>query len=113
MTLQAADRQTSDEISKSIVKLAKRSREQKLSRADSEGDTFTVTSLGIHGGTGFTALIKFPEVAILDISSVYNKVVAFGSDAIVKPVVPLSLSYDFRAVDGLMGARFMRPIRIS
>lgn len=106
-----ADSLTLEGLAIAVTDLSKRTRGGKLTFADTEGGSFSVTSLGPTGGTGFTPIIKVPEVAILGVSREIDKVVARDGEAVIRPMLPLSLSYDHRAIDGAMAARFMTHLR--
>ena len=81
-------------------------REGKLSPADMQGASFTITSLGGIGGTYFTPLINAPEVAILGLSKLSMQPVWNGKEFVPRLILPLSLSYDHRVIDGAQGTRF-------
>jgi pyruvate dehydrogenase E2 component (dihydrolipoamide acetyltransferase) len=72
-----------------------------------QGGTFTISSLGGIGGTGFTPIINAPEVAILGVSKSIQKPVYDGSAFVARLMLPLSLSYDHRVIDGAEAARFV------
>ena len=102
-----------DVDSKGIVQLAKelgetsaRARDKKLSAADMQGGCFTISSLGGIGGTAFTPIINAPEVAILGVSRSSVKQVHQGGEFVPRLMLPLSLSYDHRVIDGASAARF-------
>ena len=99
------------EISDEIIELASKARNKKLLSKDLEGSTFTISSLGKIGGTGFTPIINPPEVAILAISRT-KKVLKFVNSEIEEiEVVPFSLSYDHRAINGADAGNFMNDLR--
>ena len=99
------------EISDEIIELAGKAREKKLLSKDLEGATFTISSLGKIGGTGFTPIINPPQVAILAISRT-NKVLKFVNSEIKEvEVVPFSLSYDHRVINGADAGNFMSDLR--
>ncbi|HET9471515.1 MAG TPA: 2-oxo acid dehydrogenase subunit E2, partial [Usitatibacter sp.] len=104
--VKAADQKGVIEIARETSELAAKAREGKLSPADMQGGTFSISSLGGIGGTSFTPIINAPEVAILGVSRSTMKPVWNGSAFEPRLVVPLSLSYDHRVVDGALGARF-------
>jgi pyruvate dehydrogenase E2 component (dihydrolipoamide acetyltransferase) len=98
---------------KGIVQLAQelgeasaRAREKKLSAADMQGGGFTISSLGGIGGTAFTPIINAPEVAILGVSRASMKPVWQDGEFVPRLMLPLSLSYDHRVIDGAAAARF-------
>jgi len=94
------------EIAKELAALAARAREGKLSLADMQGGTFSISSLGGIGGTAFTPIVNAPEVAILGVSRSATRPVWDGERFAPRLMLPLSLSYDHRVVDGALGARF-------
>ena len=98
---------------KGIVQLARelgeasaRAREKKLSAAEMQGGCFTISSLGGIGGTAFTPIINAPEVAILGVSRASMKPVYQNGEFVPRLMLPLSLSYDHRVIDGASAARF-------
>lgn len=106
-----ADKMDVFAISKAAAQLAEKARTAKLDFADTEGATFTVTSLGKLGGTAFTPIINAPEVAILGVSRAQQKPVEHGGEIALRVMLPLSLSYDHRVIDGAKAARFVGFIR--
>ncbi|MEM5505255.1 2-oxo acid dehydrogenase subunit E2 [Shewanella frigidimarina] len=105
------DALTLEELAIASQQLAERTRAGKLTFADTEGGSFTVTSLGPMGGTSFTPIINMPEVAILGVSREITKVVAQNGQIVIRPMLPLSLSYDHRVIDGAMATRFMAQLK--
>lgn len=99
------------DLAKATANLAEKARSGKLTFADTEGGSFTITSLGPIGGTAFTPIINAPEVAILGVSRIRRKPVEWRGDIALRMMLPLSLSYDHRVIDGAMAARFMGFIR--
>ncbi len=95
------------EIAEELNKIGEKARNGKLTSTDMEGGTFSVSSLGGIGGSHFTPIINFPEVAILGINRAQIKPVWDGSQFSPKTLLPLSLSYDHRVIDGAEGARFI------
>jgi pyruvate dehydrogenase E2 component (dihydrolipoamide acetyltransferase) len=104
--VKAADQKGVVEIAKETSELAAKAREGKLSPADMQGGTFSISSLGGIGGTSFTPIVNAPEVAILGVSKAAMKPVWNGKEFAPRLMMPLSLSYDHRVVDGALGARF-------
>lgn len=94
------------QIAQEMTDLSAQAREGKLKPADMQGASFTISSLGGIGGTAFTPIINAPEVAILGLSKSDIKPVWDGKQFQPRLMLPLSLSYDHRVVDGAMGARF-------
>jgi pyruvate dehydrogenase E2 component (dihydrolipoamide acetyltransferase) len=101
-----ADRKGLLEIAADLTSLSGRAREGKLSREDMSGASFTISSLGGIGGTSFTPIINAPEVAILGATRSAMKPVWNGAEFVPRLMVPLSLSYDHRVIDGAAAARF-------
>ncbi|SFE37143.1 pyruvate dehydrogenase E2 component (dihydrolipoamide acetyltransferase) [Roseivivax sediminis] len=104
--LKDADRKGIVEISKELGELSKAARDGKLKSADMQGATFTISSLGGIGGTDFTPIVNAPEVAILGLSRSKMAPVWDGEQFVPRNMLPLSLSYDHRAIDGALAARF-------
>jgi len=105
--LKDADKKGVIEIAKEMGDLAKLAREGKLKPADMQGGTFTISSLGGIGGTYFTPIINAPEVAILGVCrSSWKQVSPDGKQSAWRLILPLSLSWDHRVVDGASAARF-------
>ncbi len=101
-----ADRKDVYELARELSALSEKARAGKLSGAEMQGGTFTVSSLGGIGGTAFTPIINAPEVAILGVSKSSQKPVYRDGQFVPRLMLPLSLSYDHRVVDGAAGARF-------
>jgi pyruvate dehydrogenase E2 component (dihydrolipoamide acetyltransferase) len=101
--IKAADQKGVIEIARESSELAAKAREGKLGPADMQGGTFSISSLG---GTAFTPIVNAPEVAILGVSKAAMKPVWNGKEFAPRLMMPLSLSYDHRVVDGALGARF-------
>ena len=95
------------QLAKELGELSARARDGKLGPAEMQGGTFSISSLGGIGGTHFTPIINAPEVAILGVSKSSMKPVWKDGSFVPRLVMPLSLSYDHRAVDGAQGARFI------
>lgn len=96
------------EISLELGALAERARNRKSTLDEMQGGTFTISNLGGIGGTAFTPIVNPPEVAILGVSRTQVEPVLNGDRFEPRPMLPLSLSYDHRVIDGADGARFMR-----
>jgi pyruvate dehydrogenase E2 component (dihydrolipoamide acetyltransferase) len=95
------------QIARETSELAAAAREGKLKPSDIQGGCFTVSSLGGIGGTAFTPIINAPEVAILGVSKLVQKPVYRGDAFVPRLMLPLSLSYDHRVIDGAAAARFI------
>ena len=104
--LKHADQKGLLQISAEMAELSKKARDGKLGAADMQGGTFSISSLGGIGTTYFTPLINAPEVAILGLSKNAMKPVWDGKAFVPRLILPLSLSYDHRVIDGAAGARF-------
>jgi pyruvate dehydrogenase E2 component (dihydrolipoamide acetyltransferase) len=102
-----ADKKGVAEIAKEMGELSAQARDGKLKPADMQGASFTISSLGGIGGTKFTPIINAPEVAILGLSKSTIQPVWDGKQFAPRLIMPLSLSYDHRVIDGAMGARFI------
>ncbi|HXV61837.1 MAG TPA: 2-oxo acid dehydrogenase subunit E2, partial [Vicinamibacteria bacterium] len=103
-----ADRLSLGQIAAAVTALAERARSGKLSPDDMQGGSFTVTNLGGIGGTSFTPVVNWPEVAILGLSRSRREPSWTGNGFEPRLVLPLSLSYDHRVIDGADAARFLR-----
>ena len=104
------DKKNIVELAAELTQLSKKAREKKLQPADMEGGTFTITNLGGIGGTGFSPIVNHPEVAILGLSRSSIEPVWVNDKFEPRQVLPLSLSYDHRLIDGADAARFLRWI---
>ncbi|MEN0037075.1 MAG: dihydrolipoyllysine-residue acetyltransferase [Cellvibrio sp.] len=94
------------ELTDEINAIAKKARDGKLLPADMQGGCFTISSLGASGGNGFTPIVNAPEVAILGVSRAQMKPVWNGKEFLPRNMLPLSLSYDHRAINGADAGRF-------
>jgi pyruvate dehydrogenase E2 component (dihydrolipoamide acetyltransferase) len=101
-----ADRKGIFDLAHELSEISKIARDQKLKPADLQGGTFSISSLGGIGGSYFTPIINAPEVAILGVSRSAMKPVWNGKEFAPRLVLPLSLSYDHRVIDGASAARF-------
>lgn len=95
------------ELSEELMAVSKKARAGKLTASDMQGGCFTISSLGGLGGTAFTPIVNAPEVSILGVSKSEMKPVWNGKDFEPRLMLPLSLSYDHRVIDGAEGARFI------
>jgi pyruvate dehydrogenase E2 component (dihydrolipoyllysine-residue acetyltransferase) len=103
-----ADRKGVHEISQEMGTISKKARDGKLAPNDMQGSTFSISSLGGIGGTAFTPIVNAPEVAILGVVRSAMKPVWDGSEFVPRLMLPLSLSYDHRVIDGAAAARFVK-----
>jgi pyruvate dehydrogenase E2 component (dihydrolipoamide acetyltransferase) len=102
------DRKGVRELSRELGAVSARAREGKLAPADLQGASFTISSLGGIGGTSFTPIVNAPEVAILGVVRSKLAPVWDGEAFVPRLMLPLSLSYDHRVIDGALAARFAR-----
>jgi len=105
--IKAADAKGVLAIAKEMTELSGKARDGKLGPADMQGGCFSISSLGGIGGTAFTPIINAPEVAILGVSRSATKPVWNGKEFAPRLMLPLSLSYDHRVIDGAQAARFI------
>jgi pyruvate dehydrogenase E2 component (dihydrolipoamide acetyltransferase) len=108
--LRDVDKKSVYEIGKEMAELAERARLKKLSADDMRGGSFTISNLGGIGGTGFSPIVNYPEVAILGLSRSKLQPVWRDGQFVPRLIMPLSLSYDHRVVDGADAARFTRML---
>ena len=110
--LRAAAEKTIEEIALEGTRLIDAARRGQLRPDDMLGGTFTISNLGMFGVSRFTAIINPPQVAILAVGAIENRVVASGADAFaVRPQLTLTLAADHRVVDGALGARFLARLK--
>jgi len=100
------DRMSLVDIARALQEMSQKARDKKLKPADMQGGCFTISSLGGIGGTSFTPIVNAPEVAILGVSRAKMQPVWNGKEFTPRMILPLSLSYDHRVIDGALGARF-------
>ena len=98
------------ELAKELIDIAERTRSKKISPDELDGGTFTISNQGGIGGTNFTPIVLWPQVAILGVSRASMQQVYVNGEFVPRLIMPLSLSYDHRANDGADAARFMRWI---
>ena len=96
------------ELALEVRDLSKKARERKITPAEMQGGCFTISSLGGVGGTAFTPIINIPEVAILGVSPAAMKPVWRGTEFVPRLLLPFTLSYDHRVIDGVAAAQFTR-----
>jgi pyruvate dehydrogenase E2 component (dihydrolipoamide acetyltransferase) len=106
------DMKSIKEIAQDLTEKAQKARAGKLGLADMQGGCISLSSLGGIGGTAFTPIVNAPEVAILGLSRAEMKPVWNGSDFVPKLMLPLSLSYDHRVIDGAEAARFSQRLAV-
>ncbi len=105
------DNMSIEEIAKNILTISSKAKEKKLMKSDITGSTFTISSLGNIGGTGFSPIINPPEVGILGISRAKNKLSLEGKNIVERNTLPFSLSYDHRVINGVDAGNFMSFIK--
>lgn len=104
------DKKSIIELAVEITKMAEKARAQKLSPEDMQGGNLAISNLGGIGGTNFTPIVYHPQVAILGVSKVKTQPVYIDGNFEPRQILPLSLSYDHRLIDGAEGARFINWI---
>jgi pyruvate dehydrogenase E2 component (dihydrolipoamide acetyltransferase) len=105
-----ADKKGLLDIARELTELSSKAREGKLAPGDMQGSTFTISSLGGIGGTSFTPIVNAPEVAILGVTRSAMKPTWDGQQFVPRLMLPLSLSYDHRVIDGAAAARFVAAL---
>ena len=105
-----ADQKNIWELSAAVAELSMKARRGRLGLDEVQGGTFTVSSLGSLGGTGFTPIVNAPEVAILGVARLQKQPRWDGTAFLPRDVLPLSLSYDHRVINGADGGRFMAHV---
>lgn len=105
--VRAVDTKSVVELAAELTELAQKARDRKLVPADMQGGSFTITNLGGIGGTYFTPIVNYPEVAILGMSRTSQQQVIVSGEAQIRLMLPLSLSYDHRVINGADAARFI------
>ena len=106
-----ADKKSLTEISAEVKELAKLAREGKLPPEKLRGGTFTITNLGMYGIESFSPIINQPEVAILGVNTMEDKVVVRNGEMVIRPIMNLSLTADHRVVDGSVAAQFLQRVK--
>jgi pyruvate dehydrogenase E2 component (dihydrolipoamide acetyltransferase) len=104
--LRDVDKKGVVQLAKELAEVSAKAREKKITAADMQGGCFTISSLGGIGGTAFTPIINAPEVAILGVSRAAMKPVYQDGEFVPRLMLPLSVSYDHRVIDGALAARF-------
>ena len=108
-----ADTRSLADLSQAIADVARRSRDRTIPREELVGGTFTISNVGSYGGLFATPIINYPEVAILAIGRVHERVLVNDGMFYAGRIMPLSLSCDHRVVDGAEGARFLNTVARS
>ena len=105
------DKKNINQISKELKKVSDDCRNLKIDKKEFFGGSITITSLGGIGGSFFTPIINYPEVAILGIGRSYKKQLFVNEKFVPRTILPLSLSYDHRIIDGAEAARFNNDLK--
>jgi pyruvate dehydrogenase E2 component (dihydrolipoamide acetyltransferase) len=105
-----ADRKNILQIAAELTEMAGKARDRKLQMSDMQGGTFTITNLGGIGGSSFTPIVNYPEVAILGMSRSQSQLKLQGEKVVERMMLPLSLSYDHRVINGADAARFISTL---
>jgi len=108
--LRDADRKSIMAISAELAELAEKARSKRITLDEMEGGSFTITNLGGLGGSFFTPIVNYPEVAVLGLARASTEPVFIDDRFDPRLLLPLSLSYDHRLIDGADGVRFLRWI---
>lgn len=106
-----ADQSTLNDLSRSIKILAKKAREGQLSQDEMQGSTFTISNLGAYGVDHFTPVLNPPEAGILGVGAVYDTPVFVGENIEKRSILPLSLTFDHRVLDGAPAAAFLQTVK--
>ncbi|MDF2120406.1 2-oxo acid dehydrogenase subunit E2 [Roseiarcaceae bacterium H3SJ34-1] len=106
-----ADKKELFQLAAEISNLAVKARSEKLAFSETEGGCFSITNLGRLGGTAFTPTINAPEVAVLGMARATRKMIDMDNAFVPRLMLPLSLAYDHRVIDGAVGGRFMDDLR--
>ena len=109
--IRQVDKKNIQHLSVELREVAKKCRDLKIDKKEFYGGSMTISSLGGIGGSFFTPIINYPEVAILGVSKSNKKQILFGDRFTTRTILPISLSYDHRIIDGAEAARFCNEIR--
>ncbi len=105
--IRSVDSKSVVQLAGELTEIARKARDRKLALADMQGGSFTITNLGGIGGTYFTPIVNYPEVAILGLSRTSQQQIVVDGEPRVRLMLPLSLSYDHRVINGADAARFI------
>ena len=109
--IRQVDKKNIQHLSAELREVAKKCRDLKIDKKEFYGGSMTISSLGGIGGSFFTPIINYPEVAILGVSKSNKKQILYGDRFTTRTILPISLSYDHRIIDGAEAARFCNEIR--
>ena len=105
------DKKKLNQLSEELKDISEKCRKLKIDKKEFFGGSMTISSLGGIGGSFFTPIINYPEVAILGVGRAYNKQVLINNEFQKRIMLPLSLSYDHRIIDGAEAARFCNELK--
>jgi pyruvate dehydrogenase E2 component (dihydrolipoamide acetyltransferase) len=108
--IKQADQKNILELAHEISRLAEKARTRKLDLSELKGSTFTITNYGVIGATYGTPIINYPEVGILGIGRIQDRAVVDDGQIVIRKIMPLSLAFDHRVVDGVEAARFLNIV---
>jgi pyruvate dehydrogenase E2 component (dihydrolipoamide acetyltransferase) len=108
--IKAADQKSLWELAEEVASLAKSAQERKVDLADLKGGTFSITNYGVFGGTYGTPIVNYPETAILGLGRIMDAPLVVDGKVQVRKVLPLSLTFDHRAYDGAVAAKFLKDL---
>ncbi|HLF54441.1 MAG TPA: 2-oxo acid dehydrogenase subunit E2, partial [Candidatus Nanoarchaeia archaeon] len=109
--VKAANEKTILEIAREIWRMAELSRTREIELKDLQGGTFTITNIGSLGGVWATPVINWPECAILALGKICDKAIPVDGKIEIRKMLPMSLSFDHRIIDGAMAAKFVSEIK--
>jgi pyruvate dehydrogenase E2 component (dihydrolipoamide acetyltransferase) len=109
--VKGADQKSILDLADEVQKMAEMAKQRKLDLADLKGGTFTITNYGVFGGTYGTPIINYPEVAILGVGRIFDAPLIVDGEVRARKVLPLSLTFDHRALDGAEAAKFLNDLR--
>ncbi|MEY3667549.1 MAG: pyruvate dehydrogenase complex dihydrolipoamide acetyltransferase [Pseudomonadota bacterium] len=104
------DKKSVWDLAREVVALSDKAKNRRLSKEEMQGACFTISSLGALGGTGFTPIVNAPEVAILGVSKTQTRPVYINGQFVPRQMLPIALSYDHRAVNGVDGGMFVTTL---
>ncbi len=108
--IKGADQKSIRDLAKELQELSVKARERRLDLGDMKGGTFTITNVGVVGGIFATPIINYPEVAIIAIGKIQEKPVVRNGQIVIRKMIPLSLTFDHRVVDGAEASRFLLTV---
>lgn len=108
--VKGADEKNILDIAKEIEDFAEKAKKREINLADLKGGTFTITNIGVLGGLYFSPIPNYPEVAILGTGAIHDKAVVIDGKIVARKVLPLSLAFDHRVLDGAMAQRFLNVV---